>query len=148
MRHTDKRDIASRPGRVNCLHHCFLCSNTLQYRICPNSVSHIHNAGDAFFTTLSYNIGRTELASKLLSCFMTTDGDDTLCPHLFGREYAQEANRAIANDHNRRTWLDVGSVGCEPASPQYIGSGQQVWDQAGLRNGWRRDQGTIRERYT
>ena len=46
---------------------------------------------------------------------MTAHHDDPLVTHLLRREDAEQAHRAVADDHHGRARLDVGRVGGEPA---------------------------------
>ena len=56
-----------------------------------------------------------ELAGEFLPFLVTAHGDDPLRPHLFGRQDAEQAHRAVADDHDGLSGLHVGRVGGEPA---------------------------------
>ena len=76
----------------------------------------------------------------------STRGDDPLGAHQPGREHAQEADRAVADDRDGRARLDVRRNGGEPTSAHDVGERQEARDQARrgkIRGG---DEGAVRER--
>ena len=46
--------------------------------------------------------------------------------HLPGREHAEQAHRAVADDHHGRSRLHIGGIGGEPACAENIGGRQQA----------------------
>ena len=75
----------------------------------------------AFVTTFRHNVRGAELAGELLPRSVTAHGDDSLGAHLPGREHAQKADRAIADDDGGCSRLDVRCISREPAGAQYVG---------------------------
>ena len=55
--------------------------------------------------------------------------DDPLGAHLLRREHAEQTDRAVADDDDRRARLDVGRIGREPAGAHHVGQRQQARDQ-------------------
>ena len=114
---------------VDRLHHRFLRPNALKHGVSTNSIGHVHDPGDALVATLSHDVGCAEFACEFLPRGVPAYRDDPLRTHLPGGEYAEEADRAVTDDYDRRARLHVRRVGCEPAGPQNIGSRQQARDQ-------------------
>jgi hypothetical protein len=46
--------------------------------------------------------------------------DDAFRPDLFGRQHAHKADRDVADDCNRGTWLHTRRVGCIPAGAEHV----------------------------
>ena len=78
--------------------------------------------------------------------FVTAHRDDPLRAHLLRGEHAEQADRAVADDHDRRARLHVGRIGGEPAGAHDVGERQQARDQFVRGHIRRRHQRAVRER--
>src|SRR5256886_993513 len=124
VRNTDIGDVPALASGADRLLHRFLCPNALKHRVSTNSIGHVHDLGYALVAALSHDVCRAEFACELLPRLVTAHRDDPLCTPLPGGEHAQEADRTVTDDCDRRAPLHVRRVGCEPAGPQNIGSRQ------------------------
>src|SRR3989440_7161813 len=128
MRNADIGDVPALASAADRLQHRFLRPNALKHRVSTNSIGHVHDPGDALVAALNHDVGRVECAGELLPRSVPAHRDDALCTPLPGGEHAEEADRPVTDDHDRRAWLHIRRVGCEPAGPQNIGSRQQARD--------------------
>ena len=73
--------------------------------------------------------------------------DDALGAHLLRGQHAEQTDRAVTDDDDRRARLDVGGIGREPARAHHVGEREQARDHVGVRNVARRDERAVRERH-
>ena len=92
-------------------------------------------------------VGRAELARQLLPRFVATHRDDPVGAHLFRRQHAEQADRAITHDDDRRAWLHVRRIGREPPSAEYVRHRQKTRHSTRGGKLLRRDQRAIRQRH-
>src|SRR5215813_8173474 len=120
MRHSNVGNETAGTSGLNRLLHCLLCSNTLQHRVGTDPLCQILDSGNAFVTALGDDVGCAKFTRELLSGLVAAHRNNSLCPHLLGREHPKKSYRTIADDHNGRTFLDVRRICCEPACAEYI----------------------------
>jgi hypothetical protein len=99
----------------------------------PMPFGHVHDALHALVAALGHDVGRAELAGELLPLLVAAHRDDPLGAHLLRRQHAEQADRAVADDDDRRSRLHVRGVGGEPAGAQHVRRRQQARDQIGRR---------------
>src|SRR5437588_527321 len=58
VRNADEGDVPTLACGVDRLHHHFLGPNALKRRVRTDSISHVHNPGDALVAALSHDVGR------------------------------------------------------------------------------------------
>ena len=100
----------------------------------------------ACFAALGNDVGRAVFEREILPRLVAAHRDDSAGIHLFGREHAHEADRAVADDHDRRTGLHAGRVGRVPAGAEHVRNGQKARDQIIRRHLGGGDQRAVRER--
>ena len=146
VRDADIAHIPARAGGTDRLHHRFLRADALQHRVGADALGQLLDARDAFVAALGHDVGRAELACELLPRLVAAHGDDPLRAHLLGGEHAEQADRAVADDHDRRSRLHIGRVRGEPAGAQNIGGRQQTRNQFIGGTSRRRHQRAVRKR--
>jgi hypothetical protein len=73
--------------------------------------------------------------------------DDSLGAHLLRREHAQQSDRAVTHDDDRRTWLHIRGFCRKPARAHHVGQREQARDQVRLRHVASPDESAVRERH-
>jgi hypothetical protein len=72
-------------------------------------------------------------------------GDDPFGTEVPGGEHAEQTHNAVADDGDGLPRSDLGGDGGEPAGAQYVGCGEEAWDQIGRRHVRCGDEGAIGE---
>src|SRR3954471_17844356 len=115
MRDTDVADRSARSCGPDRLLHRLLSANALEDRISADTVRQLLDPLDTFVAALGDDVSGAELACKLLARLVTAHRDDPLRAHLLRREHAEESDRAVTHDDDRRAGLDVRGIGRKPA---------------------------------
>ena len=136
------------PGRAqDRLRHRLLRAHAFQHRVGADAVGQLLDAGDALFAALRHDVGRAELEGEVLAALVAAHRDDALRAHLLGRENAHQADRAVADDDDRRAGSDTRRIGRIPAGAQHVRSRQQVGNEIGGGNLGGRHQRAVGQRH-
>ena len=136
------------PGRVEriaCIID-FLGADRLDHRVRAEPIGQLLDPRHAFVAALGHDVGRAELAGKLLPRLVSAHRDDALGAQLLRGQHRAQADRAVADDRDRLARARPRRVGAEPAGAQDVGGRQQARDQVvgwHLRGG---DQGAVGQR--
>src|SRR4051812_1270776 len=147
VRDADVADRSAGSRGPDRLLHRLLSANALEDRISPDAVRQLFDPLDALVAALANDVRGAELACELLPRVVAAHRDDAFGTHLPGREHAEESDRAVTHDDDRRAWLDVRGIGRKPAGPHHVGQCQHARDHVGIWDVARRDERAVRQRH-
>src|SRR5208283_215723 len=98
VRDTDVGDVPALARALDRLHHRLLSPDALQHRVRADALGRVLDALHALVAALGNDVSRAKLAGELLPRRVTAHRNDPLGPHLLGRQNAEQADRAVADD--------------------------------------------------
>ena len=143
MRHADIADHRAGPRALQRLRHRLLGADAFEHGIRADIAGQLLDPGDARIAALGDDVGRAIFEREVLARLVAAHGDDPPGLHLFRREHAHEADRAVADDDDRRAGLHARRVGGVPAGAEHVGRRQQARDQI-VRRDFRRSRPACR----
>jgi hypothetical protein len=146
VRHSDIADHGSRPRALQGLHHGFFGADAFEHGIRADVFRQRLDAGDALFAALGDDVGCAIFESEVLAAFVAAHRDDAVRAHLLGGQHAHKANRAVADNGDRRALLHAGGIGGVPAGAEHVRYGKIACDQVIVGQLGRGDQRAVRER--
>ncbi len=102
--------------------------------------------GHSVVAALLDDVGDAELAGQRLTVGVSAERDDALGAELLGGQYAEQADRAVADHGDRLAGPGLGSDGGEPAGAQHVGGRHQGGDEVGIGHLGDRLEGSVGER--
>src|SRR3954470_13249734 len=107
VRDADVADRSAGSRGPDRLLHRLLSANALEDRISADAVRQLLDPLDPVVAAFGDDVSGAELACELLARLVAAHRDDAFGTHLPGREHAEESDRAVTHDDDRRARLDV-----------------------------------------
>ena len=130
VRDADVAHVAARAGGADRLHHRLLRADALEHRVGADSLGQVLDAGHALVAALGHDVGRAEFAGELLPRLVTAHRDDPLGTHLLGGKHAEQADRAVTDDRDRRAGFTLAAS----AANQPVPSTSEAASRLGIRS--------------
>jgi len=127
------------------MRHGFLGAHTLQNGLRSNALSQLLDEFHAIIAPFRHDIGRAEFKREVLAGLVTAHRDYSGSTHLFGCKDAQQPDRAVADNDDRRAFSDAGGVGGIPSCAKNVRWRKKTWDEVVGRQVGRRNEGSIGE---
>jgi len=125
----DVPDVPAGPGGVDGLHHRLLGADGLDHGVRAQPVREVFDPGHAVVAAFGDDVGGAELQREFLPGLVPAHRDDPIRAQLPGREYRQQADRAVTDHGDGLAWAGLGGDRTEPAGAQHVRGGQQARDQ-------------------
>ena len=129
MGDADVADVPAGAGGADRLHHRLLRPDRLDHRVRAEPVGEFLDLRHAVVAALLDDVGRAELAGKLLARLVTAHGDDPVRAELLGGKHAEQPDRTVTDDGDRLARAGLGGDGTEPAGAEHVGCGEQARDE-------------------